>query len=68
MESKKDGIRRLPLSKDLFEEIVNGSTIAGAGSSDAKSHGRSATSEITATAATAAADSKGKRRIPNSLV
>lgn len=62
MESKKDGIRRLPLSKDLFEEIVNGSTIAGAGSSDTKSHGRSATSEITA------ADSKGKRRIPNSLV
>lgn len=61
MESKKDGIRRLPLSKDLFEEIVNGSTVAGAGSSDAKSHGRSATSEITA--AVAAADSKGKRRI-----
>jgi hypothetical protein len=56
MESKKDGIRRLPLSKDLFEEII-----AGAGSSDAKSHGRSATSEITA--AVAAADSKGKRRI-----
>ena len=58
------------MSKDLFEEIVNGSTIAGAGSSDAKSHGRSATSEITAAAAaaTAAADSKGKRRIPNSLV
>jgi hypothetical protein len=64
MESKKDGIRRLHLSKDLFEEIVNGSTIAGAGSSDTKSHGRSATSEITA----AAADSKGKRRTPNSLV
>jgi hypothetical protein len=53
MESKKDGIRRLPLSKDLLEEIVNGSTIAGAGSSDAKS---------------TAADSKGKRRIPNPLV
>lgn len=64
MESKKDGIRRLPLSKDLFEEIVNGSTITGAGSSDAKSHGRSTISEITA----AAADSKGKRRIPNALV
>ena len=54
MESKKDGIRRLPLSKDLLEEIINGSTIAEAGSSDAKSHGHSATSEITATA-----DSKG---------
>jgi len=53
MESKKDGIRRVPLSKELYEDIVTGNIIAENGSSPAKSLGRSASSDI------AAADSKG---------
>jgi len=54
MESKKDCIRRLPLSKDLYEEIVNGNSTIAVIDSEAKTN--SASSDITTTA-----DSKGKR-------